>query len=116
MNMTETAKLLTVASMIDNRKVEDETVIAWHRAIGHLGFEAAQAAVLTHFGESTEYLLPGHVSDIVRRMRTMAERESRRRPAAVDQQVVTLDREAFDDETARWTDYYRKQRAQGVAS
>lgn len=69
MNKVEIAKLLTIASMIDNRTVGPETVQEWHRVIGNLDFEPARDAVEQHFRESTSYLLPAHVTAQVRRVR-----------------------------------------------
>lgn len=69
MNKVEIARLLTIASMIDNRTVGPETVEEWHRVIGHLEFDPAREAVEAHFRESTTYLLPAHVTGHVRRVR-----------------------------------------------
>jgi hypothetical protein len=66
-NKVEVARLLTIASMIDNRTVAPETVEEWHRVAGHLDFEAAREGVEQHFRESTSYLLPAHVIAQARR-------------------------------------------------
>jgi hypothetical protein len=68
-NEYEVAKLLTIASMIDNRTVAPETVTEWTRVVGHIPFEQAREAVEQHFRESTSYLMPAHVTAQVRRVR-----------------------------------------------
>lgn len=73
MNQRETAELLTYASMIDNRTVAPETVVAWHEVIGHLDQVTAREAIVTHRRESTDYLMPAHIIRNARRIR-----ESRR--------------------------------------
>lgn len=62
MNKTETAKLLTIASMIDNRTVAPETVEAWHDVLGHLPYGLAKEAMSLHRRESTDYLMPAHIT------------------------------------------------------
>lgn len=69
MTELEVAKLLTMASIIDNRKIAPETVKEWHRVIGHLDYDTALAAMEMHFGESTVYLLPAHIAGNARRVR-----------------------------------------------
>lgn len=61
MNKTEMAKLLTMASAIDNRKIGTETVEAWFMVIGDIEFEIAVEALKTHFNDSSEYLIPNHI-------------------------------------------------------
>lgn len=61
MTKLEVARLLTIASMVDNRTVAPETVEAWWEVIGHLDFEPARLALVQHRRDSTEYLLPAHI-------------------------------------------------------
>lgn len=113
--MTEIAKLLTVASTIDNRTVAPETVMAWHRVIGYLDYETAQEAVLAHFGESTEYLLPKHVKDQARRIRERQAREARISRPAIDRKPITLNREAHEAEFQAALAVERARRAEAGA-
>lgn len=108
MNQTEVAKLLTVASAIDNRTVADEQVIAWHAALRHLPYDVAQEALVRHFRDSTEYLLPGHISKQAKVIRGEQEREARIRRQLEPPRPITLDRPALEAETAQWTEFYRK--------
>jgi len=78
MNKAEVAKLLTVASTIDNRKVEPETVEGWFMVLSDLDFGIALESMQLHFRESTQYLLPAHIRGNVRRVLDTREREARR--------------------------------------
>jgi hypothetical protein len=57
----ETIDLLTVAAAYDRRKVGEADAIAWHAAIGDLPFEDSRAAVVAHYQESGDWLMPSHV-------------------------------------------------------
>jgi hypothetical protein len=61
MNKTEVAKLLTMASAIDNRTVGTETVEAWFMVIGDLDFDDSTTVMFQHFRNSTEYLTPRQI-------------------------------------------------------
>lgn len=71
MNVTETAKVLGLAAVVDNRVVDQATIAAWHDLIGALDFTDACEAVRTHRRTSTEYLLPAHVIAGVRGIRAI---------------------------------------------
>lgn len=68
MNIEATATLLANIQLIDNRRVEEETIIAWHELVGDLGYDMALEAARLHFRDSTEYLKPAHVRAGVERM------------------------------------------------
>lgn len=66
----EVAKILTVAAELDNRvTVTVERVKVWHRVLAEVDFEAAQRAVIEHYQESTESLLPAHIVSFWREWR-----------------------------------------------
>lgn len=77
MNKTETAQLLTIASMIDNRTVAPETVEAWHMVLGSKDFGHCKMAMALHFAESDEYLMPAHVSKNLPRVRRKIQQDVR---------------------------------------
>lgn len=85
MNKAEVAKLLTIASMVDNRTVAAETVEAWHMALEKLDFDIAKKAIARHWQESTDYLLPAHIVANSRRIAGENRREVR---SAVSRGVV----------------------------
>lgn len=61
MNFTETDRLLTVIHNVDNRRLDDATVLVWHEVLCDLPFDDCLMAVTRHFRESTEYLMPVHI-------------------------------------------------------
>lgn len=66
MNLTETSKLLTVASGFDRREVTEVTVAAWQLALADVPYEACVQAVTRHFTDPATrhaYLEVGHVLD-----------------------------------------------------
>lgn len=69
MNKTEVAKLLTIASSIDNRNVNEVAVEGWYAVLHSLPFEDCARAVKAHFEDSTEYLMPAHVKAGVKRIK-----------------------------------------------
>lgn len=56
MTKEETAKLLTYCSAMDNRKVTEETVEAWHATIGDLDYQDCMVAAKAHFRHEDSYL------------------------------------------------------------
>lgn len=70
MNLEQTAALLARVQVIDNRKVDEATVLAWQELLGDVDYPAALEAVKLHFRESTAYLLPAHVRANVTRIMT----------------------------------------------
>lgn len=77
MDAVEAAALLTLASLRDNRKVTEETAMAWAEDLSDIDFDDAKAALSRHFGHSTEYLMAGHIRECVKAIR--AERGAPRR-------------------------------------
>lgn len=69
MNIQETTELLTRIQIIDNRRVEEATVLAWFELVGDLDLAPALEAVRLHFRDSTEYLKPAHVRAGIERIR-----------------------------------------------
>lgn len=69
MNTAETTALLAICSSFDSRKPNPETVTAWTAAIGDLEFTAARDAVVAHYQESREWIMPADIRGRVRRER-----------------------------------------------
>ncbi|MFP7833103.1 hypothetical protein [Marisediminicola sp. LYQ134] len=65
MDLKQTAQLLARASSVDNRRVEQETVLAWHEILEPFDYEQLVAALTLHRRTSTEYLVPAHLAAIV---------------------------------------------------
>lgn len=76
MTLDEAVDLLTAAAAFDRRTVGEADAIAWHAAVGDLRFEDCQAAVIAHYTETTDWLMPAHVRHRVRDMRDQRLRET----------------------------------------
>lgn len=113
MNKLELSKLLTIASLVDNRTVTPETVEAWHAAIGHLGYNDSVDALNVHRRDSTEYLQPAHITAGVRLITARRARDNRINQQAIEQRSITLDRAEFERLTALYTEQARKEKANG---
>lgn len=80
MTLEETIDLLAVAAAFDRRTVGEGDALAWQAAIGDLDFADSHAAVVAHYRDSTDWIMPGHVRQRVKAMR--ADRIGRGIPAA----------------------------------
>lgn len=69
MNRNEIIDLLSTAAVYDRRTAGEADVQGWVLAIGDLDFADAQAAVVAHYREQTDWLMPAHVRTRVKRMR-----------------------------------------------
>jgi hypothetical protein len=67
--LDETIDLLTTAAAFDRRTVGEADAIAWHAAIGDLSFDDSRAAVVAHYTETSDWVMPAHVRARVRAMR-----------------------------------------------
>lgn len=62
MKLSETTLLLRQIATLDNRKVNDEVIAAWHEVIGQLPFDIAKEALkLAQQDASVKYLEPRHI-------------------------------------------------------
>ena len=69
MTPDQTIDLLSVAAAFDRRTTGEADVIAWHAAIGDLDFADSRAAVIAHYQESRDWIMPADVRVRVRAMR-----------------------------------------------
>lgn len=69
MTIEETIDLLTVVAAFDRRTVGEADATAWHAAIGDLPFGDSREAVIAHFRECTDWLMPAHVRNRVKEVR-----------------------------------------------
>lgn len=72
MTEQEIRALLIAAMAYDNRKPGDATVAAWLEAAGRARwtFEAALDALHSHYAESSDWVMPGHITARIRTTRT----------------------------------------------
>jgi hypothetical protein len=92
----EIRQLLAVAMAYDNRKPGAATIAAWTEAAhrGHWTFPAALNAIHAHYAESTDFLMPGHITARIRNQRPLA-------PLAADVLQITGPRPASDETRSR---------------
>lgn len=69
MTPPQMADLLNLISSTDGRNLTQQMPSAWMDIIGDLDFQDSKAAVVRHFQESTEWLMPAHVRKGVRVIR-----------------------------------------------
>lgn len=97
----EMVNLLTAASAYDNRQPNPAAVMAWGKAseIGRWTFDEALEALHAHYAETTDFVMPGHITARIRverqdrAMRAEARQleETPTNPAAAEriQQIIT---------------------------
>lgn len=66
MNTQEAAALLAVAAAFDNRKPDADAAMAWAAALHDVRFEDARDAVVAHYRESSDWMMPAMVTARVR--------------------------------------------------
>ncbi|MGH3415020.1 MAG: hypothetical protein ACRDVE_14510 [Actinocrinis sp.] len=72
MTPEEIGKLLATCAAFDNRKTDDSAVLAWLGAVGDLSHPECEAAVIAHYSDSREWIMPADVRSRVRRKRRVA--------------------------------------------
>lgn len=95
MTPEETGKLLGICAAYDNRNVDDSVVYAWFRVVGDLPYAECESAVIAHYAESREWIMPADVRTRVRRAQRDAAEHGRIRelldPEAYRREVAQLD-------------------------
>lgn len=69
MNAKDAARLLALCASYDRRKIGEADVLAWLQVLGDLPFADCEAAVIGHYTDSTEWIMPAHVRQRVRVIR-----------------------------------------------
>lgn len=69
MTKAEVARILAVAAAFDQRTTGEEDDIAWLAAIGDLNFTDAREAVIAHYRESRERIMPADIRHGVKAIR-----------------------------------------------
>lgn len=94
MSTDEVIDLLTLMASYDRRKVGEADVAAWYAAVGDLAFGDSRDAVIAHYRECTDWLMPAHV-----RQRVGAVRQERLRiagPVEIPEELADRPIEARD--------------------
>lgn len=66
MNITETAAVLAKIQSYDNRNVDTAAIVSWHEQLEPHAYKDCIAAVVAHFGKSTDWILPAHIKQRVK--------------------------------------------------
>jgi hypothetical protein len=69
MTPQEASALLAVAAAFDNRKPDPDAAMAWSLALTGLPFIDCRNAIVDHYRRTTEWLMPAHVLELVKRVR-----------------------------------------------
>ncbi|HEY2087876.1 MAG TPA: hypothetical protein VGH54_17900 [Mycobacterium sp.] len=69
MTPEETGKLLATCASFDRRKTGPLDVIAWHRVLGDLRYADCEDAVIAHYTDTADWVMPAHVRSRVKATR-----------------------------------------------
>jgi hypothetical protein len=69
MTSNEVIDLLTLMASYDRRTVGKADVTAWSLAVGDLSFADSQQAVVTHYRETREWIMPSDIRGRVKAIR-----------------------------------------------
>ena len=69
MNATEASELVALMALYDNRKASDPDIVAWLKVIGDLDYADCETAVLAHYRETRERIMPADVRIRVKALR-----------------------------------------------
>lgn len=83
MNKTETSKILTLASMVDNRALSPELVSVWQALLDDITYEEAATALKEHYRTSEKWLMPATLRNLVNAGRLEARRAPQRDRSAL---------------------------------
>jgi hypothetical protein len=66
MNRTEAGVLLSVAAAFDSRTIGEADAMAWSAALADTSFDDARDAVIAHYADFTDRVMPAHIKTRVR--------------------------------------------------
>jgi len=75
-NATEASELVALMALYDNRRASDPDVVAWLKIIGDLDYADCETAILAHYRESRERIMPAHIRERVMEIRHRRLRET----------------------------------------
>jgi hypothetical protein len=65
MNAEQAGRVLAKCASYDRRKIGDADVIAWFQVLGDLAYDDCIAAVIAHYGDTTDWIMPAHIRRLV---------------------------------------------------
>ncbi len=69
MNAEQAGQVLAKCASYDRRKTGDADTIAWFQVLGDLAYDDCIAAVIAHYSETTDWIMPAHIRRRVRDIR-----------------------------------------------
>ena len=69
MNAEQAGQVLAKCASYDRRKTGDADTIAWYQVLGDLAYDDCIAAVIAHYSETTDWIMPAHIRRRVREIR-----------------------------------------------
>jgi len=99
MTPDQTKQILAKAALIDSRVIDIHVIRAWHEVVGHLDYDDALAALSLHRRESTEYLVPAHITKNIPRAKLARQAEANRQRAIEASTVREIITEQGEDVT-----------------
>jgi len=75
MNAEQAGQVLAKCASYDRRKTGDADTIAWYQVLQDLSYDDCIAAVIAHYSDTTDWIMPAHIRQRVKAMR--ADRLSR---------------------------------------
>lgn len=91
MQITETADLLVLVAMLDNRRVDEGTVEMWHAIVGGYDFEDCKTALINaRQRDDISWLEPKHIVAEVRKVKERRVIDERRERALSDKPEAEL--------------------------
>jgi hypothetical protein len=108
MSPAECGQLLALMALYDNRKVGPLDIAAWLKVVGDLLYADAEAAVVAHYTESRERIMPADIRERVNDVR---------RERLKNAPVLDPPHEVADDPAAyqRWLEREQRRIADGIA-
>lgn len=70
MNIEETAKVLAMIALVENRKFTDEQIAAWQSLLSDIELVHAGEAVKRHYQQSTDMIKPAHIFKLAKEIKT----------------------------------------------
>ena len=86
MNATEAGQLVALMALYDNRKASDPDIVAWLKVVGDLPYGDCESAVVAHYQDTRERIMPADIRNRVKAMRR--DRIDRAIPAAPPAEVA----------------------------
>ncbi len=107
MNRDETGALLAIIAAADKRRMFDDLDVAtWHHLIGDLDFPDCRDAVIAHYRESVQAIMPAEIRGRVKKTR------ARRRDAVVEP-APPFDPDMEQEKCREWSRVWNRELAGG---